>query len=418
MQSKKCRICINYFAALSASLAVGFLNVAPTAASTIPSKSKSSEQVNGGAYGKAKEQLPPDIYSIYRLADVVMKSNPEIAPKVRIGIRSSDTASCKQLIGENSSLCNIIQALPDVKSGDNFVVWAIQTASSVIGPPNAYASSYNNQIIVNKSLFEGLGSDVEAQACVVAHELGHIAKDHTKHKEAKRAELDLSTAGQIQTAINNAHKAKASQSFWSAIAVGLNAAGGNYYANAALVNQAQNDKLIGGLMYQQLSNLTKTLQPETSQALAKMDGLGASLMTRTMKDVNEYLSDSTNKQAEFSREMEKEADTLAVGYLYNANLDPQACIRVIDFLSRGTPATVSAPGDSHPGEYERKDVIMRAIEALPKKKGASQMIALNALKPLPFSFDDQIQMVTLYAAGGSPEPTVNKVNAIDRVLGK
>lgn len=228
----------------------------------------------------------------------------------------------------------------------------------------------------------------------------------------------MSTAGQIQSAINNAHKAKASQSFWSAVAIGLNAAGGNHYANASLMNQMQNDKLIGGLMYQNLSNIAKTWQPETSQALAKMDGLGASLISRTMKDVYDYLSDSTNKQAEFSREKEKEADALAVGYLYNANLDPQACIRVIDFLSRGTPATVSAPGDSHPGEYERKEAIMRAIESLPKKKSISPVNPKNALKPLPFSFDDQIQMVTLYAAGALPEPTVNKANAIDRVLGK
>lgn len=417
MKSKSAKSLHN-IAIIGAAFAIGISLIELASASTASTKIKGGEQANSGAYSKAKEQLPPDIYSIYRLTDVVMKSNPEIATKVRIGLRSSDTASCKQLIGENSPLCNIISALPDVKSGDNFVVWAIQTASSVVGPPNAYASSYNNQIIVNKSLFEGLGNDVEAQACVIAHELGHIAKDHTKQKEANRAELDMSTAGQIQSAINNAHKAKASQSFWGAVAIGLNAAGGNHYANASLMNQMQNDKLIGGLMYQNLSIIAKTWQPETSQALAKMDGLGASLISRTMKDVYEYLSDSTNKQAEFSREKEKEADALAVGYLYNANLDPQACIRVIDFLSRGTPATISAPGDSHPGEYERKEAIMRAIESLPKKKSISPANSQNALKPLPFSFDDNIQMVTLYAAGTLPEPTINKANAIDRVLGK
>jgi hypothetical protein len=418
MQSKKSKIFTNYFATLGAAFAIGLSFIELTSASAAPSETKGGGKVNSGAYAKAKDQLPPDIYSIYRLTDVVMKSNPEIAPKVRIGIRSSDTASCKQLIGENSSLCNIIQALPDVKSGDNFVVWAIQTASSVLGQPNAYASSFNNQIIVNKSLFEGLGNDVPAQACVIAHELGHIAKDHTKQKETKRVELDMSTAGQIQSAINNARKAQASKSFWNAVAIGLNAAGGNHYANASLMNQMQNDKLVGGLMYQNLSNIAKTLKPETSQALAQMDGLGASLISRTMKDVYEYLSDSTNKQAEFSREKEIEADILAVGYLYNANLDPQACIRLIDFISRGTPATVSAPGDSHPGEYERKEAIMRAIEALPKKKSISLVNPQNATKPLPYSFDDQIQMVTLYTAGALPETTVNKVNAIDRVLGK
>lgn len=418
MQSKKSKTFTNYFAILGAAFAIGLSFIELTSASAAPSETKGGRKVNSGAYAKAKDQLPPDIYSIYRLTDVVMKSNPEIAPKVRIGIRSSDTASCKQLIGENSSLCNIIQALPDVKSGDNFVVWAIQTASSVLGQPNAYASSFNNQIIVNKSLFEGLGNDVPAQACVIAHELGHIAKDHTKQKETKRVELDMSTAGQIQSAINNARKAQASQSFWSAVAIGLNAAGGNHYANASLMNQMQNDKLIGGLMYQNLSNIAKTLKPETSQALAQMDGLGASLISRTMKDVYEYLSDSTNKQAEFSREKEIEADILAVGYLDNANLDPQACIRLIDFISRGTPATVSAPGDSHPGEYERKEAIMRAIESLPKKKSISPVNPQNATKPLPYSFDDQIQMVTLYTAGALPETTVNKVNAIDRVLGK
>ena len=96
-----------------------------------------------------------------------------------LGIRSLDEASCKQMLG-NSGVCSVAVELPDVKREDHFLIWALQVAGSTAGAPNAYAQSSNNRIVINKALDLAFAEDLEAKACVLAHEMAHLQQDHTK----------------------------------------------------------------------------------------------------------------------------------------------------------------------------------------------------------------------------------------------
>lgn len=58
---------LHNIAIIGAAFAIGISLIELASASTASTKIKGGEQVNSGAYSKAKEQLPPDIYSIYHI---------------------------------------------------------------------------------------------------------------------------------------------------------------------------------------------------------------------------------------------------------------------------------------------------------------------------------------------------------------
>ncbi len=144
------------------------------------------------------------------------------------------------------NVCSVASELPDVKKGDHFLIWALQVAGSTAGAPNAFAQSYNNRIVINKALDLAFIGDLEAKACVVAHEMAHIQQDHAKQLKAALAEWNMEAAQKITAAVRNAHSAKSSNEFWTTLSMVANAASagysasmGNYNAAAAASNSNQ-----------------------------------------------------------------------------------------------------------------------------------------------------------------------------------
>lgn len=394
-------------------------------------KKASNKSMAEKIYDKAKAELSPDLYTSYRLLDRIMSANMAINQQASIGIRSLDDASCNRLLGD-SAVCSLATELPDVKREDSFLIWALQVAGASGASPNAYATSHNNRIVINKALDEAFSEDLEAKACVIAHEMAHVQQDHGKSRQQAVAEWNLEAAGKISSAVKNAHKAQKSGNFWTALAMvanaasaGLNSGMGNYGAassanfnNQMLAARMQAESAAGGVIVNQVLQAAQTQAPEVFSALQQMDGLSASYVNRTMKDVKNYLDEVSEKAYGLSRQQETEADELAVNYMARAGLNPEGCLRVISKLHRGQYRPVADKNDSHPGEDERKAKIAEAIEVnAAEYRRAKTQLAKPA--PLAYRYDSRLEVVTIYPRGQQPDTTKQDLgSAVDKVLGQ
>lgn len=96
-------------------------------------------------YQRAKEELPPDLYALYRVIDRVARSNGLDSSPWRVGI------------------------------GSQYEI-------------NAFATEVNLLALYN-GLLDQLAGDSSALACVVSHEMGHHVKRHIAVGEAEKAAL-------------------------------------------------------------------------------------------------------------------------------------------------------------------------------------------------------------------------------------
>ena len=382
-------------------------------------------------YEGAKAKLSQDLYPAYRILDRLMSANPAIKQNASIAVRSLDEQTCKQLIGENA-LCGIAANLPNVSKEDNLMIWALQVAAAQTPDLNAYATSANNRIVINRALYDALANNIEGKSCVIAHELAHLHKDHTKLRRQALDQFNNEAAEKISAAVANAKRANESQQFWSVVAIGLNAASaglnsgaGNYSAaananfqNQILASRIASDQNAGNIMFSQLMQQAANLAPQVASSLGQMDGLPGQLVKRTMVDVNIYLGEVNAKMSETSRSHEYESDSMAVEFLANAGINPKGCIDVIATLHRGSYKPIAAVGDSHPGEVERIKNIQDAIEA---KAAAYRRAKSQIVKPgaLPYRYDERLEIVTVYPRGSKVySSTASESQSVDTLLGK
>ena len=382
-------------------------------------------------YQQAKAELPEPLYPYYRLLDRIMAANPAVNQQVTIGLRSIDESSCRNLLGD-AAICSVVAELPDINKQDHLLIWALQVAGTTAGAPNAFAQSSNNRIMINKALDQAFGNDLEAKACVVAHELAHLQEDHSKQMKAALAKWNVDAAGKINAAVRNAHSANKGKQFWSAFAMvanaasaGLNASAGNTSAaneananNQILAARQQADQAMGRALMAKIYQVAQGQAPEVFHALQGMEGLPASLVGRTMKDVDVYLAQVNRQAFALSRQHEHEADSRAVNYLAKSGIHPDGCLRVIAALHRGVHKPVANVNDTHPGEQERNLVIQQAITA------NSTLIARSKnqpLKPAPlaYRYDQRLDVVTVFPGGGMQAGQKKPATAdVDTFLGR
>lgn len=371
--------------------------------------------------------MPDDLYQAYRLLDRIMSTNVSVNQKATIGMRSVDQASCKELLGE-TAICGIAADLPDVQRSDSFFVWALQVASAAGSQPNAYASSFNSRIILNRSLNDSFEGNLPAKACVIAHELAHIQKDHSKStKQAIQGWNDVAAA-KITSATANARKAQNSSNFWNAMAMvanaanaGLNSGMGNYGLasiansnNQMLSNRMATESIEGQMMVSRVMQAAQAAAPQVYQALSNLDGLSGRIVDRTMKDVRSYLGEVSINAARLSREQEYEADAMAVQYIAKAGINPKGCIDMIAILHRGKYKPVAKELDTHPGESERRSKIEEAI-LLNELTYRSAVARSAEVSPLAFRFDDRQELVSVFPRSVAPSTNGGTVT-VDRFL--
>lgn len=386
-----------------------------------------ANQPRTSVYDQAKAVMPDDLYPAYRLLDRIMSTNLSVDQKATIGMRSIDHATCRELLGE-TAICGITVDLPDVQRSDSFFVWALQVASAAGGQPNAYANSFNNRIILNRSLNDAFEGNLPAKACVIAHELAHIQKDHSKSTKQALQGWNDEAAAKIRSATVNARKAQNSSNFWNTLAMvanaanaGLNSGMGNYSLasmansnNQMLTNRMAADSFEGQVMVSRIMQAAQAAAPQVYQALSGLDGLSGRIVDRTMKDVRAYLGEVNLKAAGLSREQEYEADEMAVQYLANAGISPKGCIDMIGILHRGKYRPVAKELDTHPGESERRTRIEQAI-LLYESTYRSAVARSAGVSPLAFRYDDRQELVSVFPRSVAPSASGGTVT-VDRFL--
>jgi Zn-dependent protease with chaperone function len=413
-----------YLSALVLAFSLPFTAGLPVSAQ---SNSSGSKPARTTVYDQAKATLPDDLYPAYRLLDRIMSANPSVRQRVSISIRSIDDSWCRQVLGQ-TTLCDVASQLPDLQRADNLFLWALQVAGAAQADPNAYASSKNNRIVLNRSLDDAFAGNLDAKACVIAHELAHIDKDHTKTSKAAMVEWNNQAAARILSAVNNAKKAQRSSDFWTAVSMvanaasaGLNASAGNY--SLASLSQMNNEMLAtshaleaasGNQMVARVLNAAQQEAPQVYQALGQMQGLSGRIVRRTMKDVNIYLGDVRTKAADLSRQHEYEADALAAGYLANSGINPRGCLDMVTLLHRGESRPFAARLDTHPGETERRTKLEAMVASLDSVYRQANGRSLKP-SPLAFGYEDRNEVVTLFPVGMAPA-TGNGRATVDRFL--
>lgn len=419
---------MNLHSTLSCLIALAF------ACSTSPvlSQSKSKKQID--RYAEARNELPEDLYPVYRILERIVQTN-KAENAVGITVRSTSPEECFAMTG-NKELCAIVGDLPDVQAKDSMVAWAIQVVSSTKSLPNASADG-GSLIRMGKSLLNGLSGKPEATACVVAHELAHIKENHIKKINEKGNELDEKTSAKISDAVKNAHNAQKSAQTWTAIAMGLNAMSSGLNAgmgNYAMANQAtmNNNYLAMSLQLESAAGAGEysryisanyaTLQsnaPRSLESMQGLEGLGAKYVKRTKKDIDQYLNEHRIELMGFSREQERAADRKAVEYVAKAGINPKSCLDVIDLIHKTTGDKITSPTDSHPGEDERRENMEKAIEELSPTLKDRYKMQQAKLPMLPYVYDKNSQVVRIMpqATSGMKEGKNSKSSSVDALLG-
>lgn len=367
--------------------------------------------------------MSEDVYLVYRILERIMQAN-SITESVGITVRSTTPEDCYRMTG-NKEVCAVVGDLPDVKAKDSLYAWALQVVSSTNGMPNAYADGQNSNIRIIKSLENALSDKPMALACVVGHELAHITLKHRKQKVEKMYELDSEASAKISSAIKNAKKVQKTQEVFAAIAMGLNAGAGTYQgalSNYQIATSMQADSAEGARALDFIKSNYAALRESAPQSLASfesMNGLGAGLVKRTMKDINQYLDDYSNQLMNFSRQKELEADAKGMEYIAKAGIDPKACLDVVELVHRSSPVKTTSAEDSHPGENERKSQMEKTLSEMPNQLRNRYKMPQTKVPVLPYVYDTETQIVKISPAGteGLQAGKNNKSKAVEAMLG-
>lgn len=370
--------------------------------------------VDASIYAQAKAEIPTNLYTPYRLLDRILSANRELSQPVALGLRSIDSSTCRNLLGETET-CTLAADLPDISKSDDFKLWSLQTAGALSSEPNAYANSYTNKIILNRSLSDTLAANHEGQACVIAHEVAHIQQDHSRRYLELFTYYNNTAATKMKAAIANAHKARASNEFWTGLTLTSNEISRDYNnkqgqhklaeslenKNNEIKQNSAADLSEGRSLLKRLLDAANGRTPSVIAALQTMEGLPASLVKRTMRDINQYFGEVNQQALALSREHELEADRLAVGYLARAGINPRGCLAVIAKLSHGRFVQPSREESSHPSYAPRLAQIELAIAA-----NAAIYARVQSQKipppPLPYRYDSQLQLITVYPRMSTP----------------
>ena len=147
---------------------------------------------------------------------------------------------------------------------------------------------------------------------------------------------------------------------------------------------------MGRKMIVEIHKLARGEASEVFEALKGMEVLPASLVARTMKDVNVDLSGVSDHAMARAREQEHEADRLAVSYLAKAGINPEGCLRVVTYLHRGQYNPGSSKNDTHPGEQERTQSMKQAIAASAADSARSKAEQIKP-SPLLYRYDNRLE---------------------------
>ncbi len=160
--------------------------------------------------------------------------------------------------------------------------------------------------------------------------------------------------------------------------------GGDIYVNSGLVLAAENEAELAGVMAHEMGHVVERhgteqlsralgFQAVAGLALGENPGLLAQLVAQV---------GGTATLLRFGRDAEREADELAVAYLYHAGLDPRGIVQFFELLAAQEPASPRflAWLQSHPLTEDRIADARRMISRLEPKPVRSDSEEFHAFK--------------------------------------
>ncbi|GAB1539700.1 hypothetical protein NUACC21_23670 [Scytonema sp. NUACC21] len=180
-----------------------------------PATQKKPATTSTGVYERAKKELPPDFYALYRIVERIARAN-----------------------GMDNSPWRIV-AVPKYDI-------------------NAFATDVN-LIAIYDGILDQLAGDSSALACVVGHEMGHHVKRHIAVGEARKAELIAKIKEEAEKEVLGEKRAATSEATATAV--------GGVVADSVIPGSVGN--VVGNILGNQSQNRVRKAQKRINEIVAK-----------------------------------------------------------------------------------------------------------------------------------------------------
>ena len=146
--------------------------------------------------------------------------------------------------------------------------------------------------------------------------------------------------------------------------------GGHVYINTGLIQQADKADMLAGVMAHEISHVVARHAIKQVEQQQEISAIGSILLGQNPSALQSVIGNilAGGAMARFSREDEKEADDLGVGYMSAAGFDAHGMLEMFQkllSLEKSQPNAVSKFLSDHPTTQSRINDIQKRIQGLP-----------------------------------------------------
>jgi len=146
--------------------------------------------------------------------------------------------------------------------------------------------------------------------------------------------------------------------------------GGHVYVNTGLIQQAEKADMLAGVLAHETSHVVARHAIKQIEQQQEIAAIGGILLGQNPSQVQTIIANilAGGAMARFSREDEKEADDLGVGYMSAAGFDPHGMLEMFQkllSLESSQPNAVAKFLSDHPTTQSRINDIQKRIQGLP-----------------------------------------------------
>ena len=146
--------------------------------------------------------------------------------------------------------------------------------------------------------------------------------------------------------------------------------GGHIYLNSGLIAQADKTDMLAGVMAHEISHVVARHAIKQVEQQQEISAIGGILLGQNPSALQSLLANilAGGAMARFSREDEKQADDLGVGFMSAAGFDPHGMLEMFEkllSLEKSQPGTVEKFLADHPTTQSRINDIQKRIQGLP-----------------------------------------------------
>jgi len=146
--------------------------------------------------------------------------------------------------------------------------------------------------------------------------------------------------------------------------------GGHVYVNTGLIAQADKADMLAGVMAHEMSHVVARHAIKQAEQAQEINAIGSILLGQNPGALQSIVANilAGGAMARFSREDEKEADDLGVGFMAQAGFDPRGMLEMFEkllSLEQSRPNAVDKFLSDHPTTQSRINDIRNRIQGMP-----------------------------------------------------